>query len=137
MRRWTGSALQYAIGGLFVATGGYLFYYSFANFDAAATQASSAIPVFTIVEGQPGSADPYSPAVLDIPAGKPVALEITDNIGGCQLITVFPGLGTDGATILTRVPVGQRRRIVIRAPKPGRYRYHCSENMYFGEIVAR
>lgn len=96
----------------------------------------SQMPVFKVIEGAKGSPYPYTPRVLDIPAGKKVALEITDNIGGCQLVTVFPGLGVNGNTVRARVPVGDTRRIVIRAAKPGTYRYHCSENMYFGEIVA-
>lgn len=98
---------------------------------------SDAMPVFKLVEGAKGSPDPYTPRVLDVPAGKKVALEITDNIGGCALVTVFPGLGADGSAVRASVPVGQTRRIVIFASKPGHYRYHCSENMFFGEIVAR
>lgn len=104
---------------------------------ADTVRSADAIPVFKLVEGAKGSADPYTPRVLMIPAGKKVALEITDNIGGCALVTVFPGLGVNGGTVCARVPVGQTRRIVVRAPKPGHYRYHCSENMFFGEVVAR
>ena len=98
---------------------------------------SVAIPIFKIVEGAKGSADPYTPRVLEIPVGRTVALDITDHIGGCALVTVFPGLGVDGETVRARVPVGQTRRVLIRAAKPGRYRYHCAGEMYFGEIVAR
>lgn len=95
------------------------------------------MPVFKLIEGAKGSPDPYTPRVLDIPAGREVALEITDHIGGCALVTMFPGLGPNGGTVRARVPVGQTRRVLIRAAKPGQYRYHCSGNMYFGEIVAR
>ena len=98
---------------------------------------SVAIPIFKIVEGAKGSADPYTPRVLQIPVGRTVALDITDHIGGCALVTVFPGLGVDGETVRARVPVGQTRRVLIRAAKPGRYRYHCAGEMYFGEILAR
>lgn len=100
------------------------------------THATANMPVFRLIEGEKGSANPYTPAALNIPAGKKVVLEITDHLGGCALVTVFPGLGVNGGTVRARVPVGQTRRIVIRAPKAGRYRYHCSESMYFGEIVA-
>lgn len=103
---------------------------------AASAAAADSMPVFRIIEGAKGAPTAYTPGVLDIPAGVPVAVEITDNVGGCGLITVFPGLGLDGGEARARVPVGQTRRVVIRAPKPGRYRYHCSENMFFGEIVA-
>ena len=99
--------------------------------------ASDSTPVFKLVEGAKGSPDPYTPRVLNVPVGKKVALDITDNIGGCALVTVFPGLAPDGGDVRARVPVGQTKRVVILAAKPGKYRYHCSENMYFGEIVAR
>lgn len=108
---------------------------STSNANAHATR--DALPVFKLIEGAKGSPDPYTPRVLHIPAGQRVALEITDNIGGCAMVTLFPGLGTDGKTVRARVPVGQTRRIIIRAAKPGRYRYHCAGHMYFGEIVAR
>ena len=102
-----------------------------------AHHAAVAIPIFKIVEGAKGSADPYTPRVLEIPVGRTVALDITDHIGGCALVTVFPRLGVDGETVRARVPVGQTRRVLIRAAKPGRYRYHCAGEMYFGEILAR
>lgn len=98
---------------------------------------SDEMPTFKLVVGAKGSPDPYTPRVLNIPAGKKVALDVTDNIGGCALVTIFPSLGPDGATVRASVPVGQTRRVVLLAAKPGHYRYHCSENMFFGEIVAR
>jgi hypothetical protein len=102
-----------------------------------AQRAGSPMPVFKLVEGARGSPDPYTPRVLDIPAGREVALDVTDNIGGCALVTVFPGLAVHGGALRVRVPVGETRRVVLRAPKPGRYVYHCAGNMYFGEIIAR
>lgn len=95
------------------------------------------LPVFELVEGAKGSPYPYTPRSLTIPAGRKVTLRITDHIGGCALVTDFPYLGPNGSTVQAKVPVGQTRTVVIRAPKPGRYRYHCSENMYFGVIVAK
>ena len=137
IRRRLGAYLQYAIAVLFLVTGGYLFHYFALNYGASQYIAGGRLPVVRIIEGSPGSASPYTPAVLYIPARKDIALDLTDNIGGCGLVTIFPGLGVDGRTVRALVPVGQTRRIVLRAPKPGRYRYHCSENMFFGEIVAR
>lgn len=99
--------------------------------------AAPPLPVFELVEGAKGSPDPYTPRSLTIPAGQKVALKITDHIGGCALVTDFPDLGPNGGTVRAKVPVGQTRTVVIRAPKPGHYRYHCSGNMYFGVIVAK
>ncbi|HEU0196129.1 MAG TPA: cupredoxin domain-containing protein, partial [Nevskiaceae bacterium] len=103
---------------------------------AASRAAAVPIPVFELVEGAKGSPYPYTPRSLTIPAGRNVALRITDHIGGCALVTDFPHLGPNGSTVQARVPVGQTRTVMIRAPKPGHYRYHCSGNMYFGVIVA-
>ena len=99
--------------------------------------AAAPLPVFELVEGAKGSPDPYTPRSLTIPAGRKVILKITDHIGGCALVTDFPNLGPNGSTVMAKVPVGQTRTVVIRAPKPGHYHYHCSGNMYFGVIVAK
>lgn len=124
-----GAVVQYAHAGATPASAG--------RQVSRAEVAAAGTPVFELVEGQKGSPDPYTPRVLVIPAGRTVILEITDHIGGCALVTIFPGLAPDGGTVRARVPVGQTRRVVIRAAKPGQYRYHCAGNMFFGEIVAR
>lgn len=93
-------------------------------------------PRFRIIEGQAHSPNPYSPAVLTIPAGQVVAVSLTDYLGGCGLVTVFPRLAVHGGTARLRVPVGATQTIALRAPAPGRYVYHCASDMYFGTIVA-
>lgn len=98
-------------------------------------RASTAL-VYRIVEGKSGSVYPYTPDVLRIPAGQVVAIKLTDYLGGCGLVTVFPGLAPGGGDARARVPVGTTGRVYIRAPRPGRYPFHCSGNMYFGTIVA-
>ena len=94
-------------------------------------------PVFRIIEGKAHSVYPYSPTVLTIPAHRTIAVMVTDYLGGCGLVTVFPGLGAHGGTARLRVPIGQTRTVILHASKPGRYRYHCAGDMYFGTIVAR
>ena len=136
LRRWSGPSLAYAVGALFLLTGIYLLQYFWSNYAAPTASSAPAQASFKIVEGRKGSPYLYNPQVLDIPADKPVALKITDFVGGCALSTVFPRLGPHGGTVTATVPLGKTRRIMIEAPAPGRYRYHCSENMYFGEIVA-
>jgi hypothetical protein len=74
-----------------------------------------------------GSPHVYNPQVLDVPAGRPVALDFTDYVGGCALVMGFPGLGPHGTTVSVLVPVGQTRRVTVEVPRPGRYRYHCPE----------
>jgi len=99
------------------------------------TRASTTL-VYHIVEGESGSAYPYTPDVLRVPAGQVVAIKLTDYLGGCGLVTVFPGLAPGGGDARARVPVGATESVYIRAPRPGRYPFHCSGNMYFGTIVA-
>lgn len=93
-------------------------------------------PVVNIVEGQAGSAYPYSPAVVHLRAGRLVAIRITDNLGGCGLATVFPGLAPKGGIAQVVVPVGATKVVLIRAPRPGTFVFHCASDMYFGRIVA-
>ncbi len=98
---------------------------------------SRALPVFRLIEGAPHATHPYSPRVLTIPAGRMIAVRLTDNLGGCGLVTVFPGLGPHGTTARVDVPIGATRMVELYAPHPGSYPYHCASNMYFGVIKAR
>ena len=93
-------------------------------------------PAYTIVEGQAGYDYPYDPQVLHVKAGRPFLIHLTDHLGGCGLDTVFPGLGRGGTTVIENVPVGATRTVVLDAPHPGTYAYHCGSAMYFGKIVA-
>lgn len=90
-----------------------------------------------MIEGSPGLASRYTPAVPPIPAGKWTARDRTDNIGGCALLRVFPGRGADGGMVLAPVPVRQTRQIVIRTPGPGAIGITVSGRMFFGAIVFR
>lgn len=95
-----------------------------------------AVPVFRLMEGAPHATHPYSPQVLTIPARRPVAVRLTDNLGGCGLVTVFPKLGPHGRSARVDVPIGATRLVELYAPRPGSYPYHCAGDMYFGVIKA-
>lgn len=86
--------------------------------------------------GAPHATHPYSPQVLTIPARRPVAVRLTDNLGGCGLVTVFPKLGPHGRSARVDVPIGATRLVELYAPRPGSYPYHCAGDMYFGVIKA-
>lgn len=103
---------------------------------AGALVAPAGAPVVSVVEGKPGSSYPYAPAIVRVRAGRVFTLELTDNLGGCGLETIFEGLGRGGESASLVVPVGQTRTIALLAPKPGRYVFHCASNMYYGKIVA-
>lgn len=94
-------------------------------------------PVFRIVEGSTfTTGTPYSPTILHIPAGRVVAVRLTDHLGGCGLRTIFPGLGVDHGDAAVTVPVGSTGTVLLRAPHAGSYTYTCDAHMYFGRIVA-
>lgn len=97
------------------------------------------LPVHRVVEGAVragfnGHFYPYDPAVLHVKAGHPFALRLFDRVGGCELDTDFPGLGEGGGTAVAAVPVRTTKTIVLEAPHPGTYTYHCA--MYSGKIIA-
>lgn len=100
------------------------------------------LPVYHVTEGRVvsgvnGHFYPYYPSVLHVRAGHPFGVRLYDRVGGCELDTDFPGLGEGGGTAVADVPVGARRTIVLEAPHPGTFTYHCGAQMYSGEIVAR
>jgi cytochrome c biogenesis protein CcdA len=129
---------------LFVATGGFLFFYfaqSYGAFAQAAPLASiqanttQSVVARQLVEGT--GAYPYVPRTFSIPVGQPVRLTVTDHIGGCLLRTTFEGLGPSGSDVQVTVPVGTTRVVALRASHPGRYAFHCSAGMYSGTIIAK
>ncbi|TAM83390.1 MAG: hypothetical protein EPN47_04575 [Acidobacteria bacterium] len=129
---------------LFIGTGAFLFVYFGQNYGAyfnkGSTKAAVTVAVdhrYQLIEGADATGYPYAPRVLDIPAGKVVQVAVTDHVGGCLLRTVFEGLGTDGRTVKIVVPVGETRVVSLYAPRPGRYAFHCGENMFSGTVVAQ
>lgn len=129
---------------LFIGTSAFLFYYFGRNYGAylsqpAATSAASAAPgqVYHLTEGADATGYPYQPRTLIIPVRQTVRVAIADHIGGCLLRTVFEGLGPNGRAAEITVPVGQTGVVMLYASRPGRYAFHCGENMYSGTVVAR
>lgn len=105
--------------------------------EGIASASKKPLPEFRLIEGAAHSLHPYSPQVLVIPAAHPVSVALTDYLGGCGLVTVFPRLGPHGTTARVAVPIGATRMIELYAPRPGNYPYHCAGHMYFGLIKAR
>ena len=140
--RRTGMWLMRATALLFIGTGGFLVYYFTQNYGAyvdrgPATAVVAAGHRYALTEGADTTGYPYQPRTLIIPAGHRVQVAVTDHIGGCLLVTVFEGLGPGGQAAEVTVPVGETRIVQLYAPHPGRYPYHCGENMYSGTVVAR
>lgn len=142
--RRAGAWLMRATALLFLATGGFLLMYFGQNYGAVfsgaqapAVLATASMPRLSLTEGADPTGYPYQPRTLVIPAGRTVEVAVTDHVGGCLLRTIFEGLGPNGKAAAVTVPVGQTRVVQLFAPHPGRYGYHCGENMYFGTVEAR
>lgn len=142
--RRAGAWLMRATALLFLATGSFLLVYFGQNYGAVfsgaqapAVLATASMPRLSLTEGADPTGYPYQPRTLVIPAGRTVEVAVTDHVGGCLLRTIFEGLGPNGKAAAVTVPVGQTRVVQLFAPHPGRYGYHCGENMYFGTVEAR
>ena len=130
---------------LFIGTGGFLFYYFGQSHGAylnqtpvtSASTARPARPRYHLTEGADATGYPYQPRTLVIPARQSVQVAVTDHIGGCLLRTIFEGLGPGGRAAEVTVPVGGTRVLQLYAPHPGRFAFHCGEDMYSGTVVAR
>ena len=141
--RRAGAWLMRVTALLFIATGGFLFYYFAQNYAAYAGQTPTSAaagmprPRYLLTEGADASGYPYQPRTLVIPTGQTVRVAVTDHIGGCLLSTVFEGLGPGGHAAEVTVPVGETRVVQLYAPHPGRYTFHCGGHMYSGTVVAQ
>lgn len=129
---------------LFLGTGVFLFAYFGQNIGAY-RNASSGIqpaesksgPSYSLIVGADATGYPYRPRVLHVPVRQAFRVLIIDHVGGCLLRTVFEGLAPHGGNAEIVVPVGQTRTIMLYASRPGRYIFHCGENMYSGTVIAR
>ncbi len=142
--RRMGPWLMRITAGLFIGTGVFLFYYFGQNYGVYLNQGTPAfgttptsIPMYHLTEGVNTTGYPYQPRTLEIPTRRGIEVTVTDHIGGCLLRTIFEGLGPDGRAAEITVPVGQTRTVLLYAPHPGRYAFHCGANMYSGTVVAR
>ena len=57
--------------------------------------------------------------------------------GGCLLRTVFEGLGPNGRAAEDHSVRWANKGYDALCAHPGRYVFHCGENMYSGTVVAR
>jgi plastocyanin domain-containing protein len=74
----------------------------------------------------------YSPAVVQVPAGRPVRLVFDRrDSGSCSEEVVFPDFG-----IRKFLPTGEKTVVEITPPTPGRYEFTCGMSMLRGAIVA-
>lgn len=94
---------------------------------AAAVAVGSSIPeIAVIVNGG------YSPAIITVPAGRPVRLVFDrQETSSCSEEVVFPDFG-----IKRFLPAFQRTTIEITVPAAGSYEFTCGMSMLRGKLVA-
>jgi len=74
----------------------------------------------------------YSPALVQVPAGKKVTLVFTrTDPTDCLEEIVFPDL-----KIKKTLPMNQPVEIEIKLDKPGECSWHCGMSMYHGKVIA-
>jgi plastocyanin domain-containing protein len=75
----------------------------------------------------------YTPAVIEVPAGRPVTLRfLREDPSPCAEQVLFDSLG-----VAAELPVGQARDVTLTLPRPGEYEFTCQMRMYRGRLVAR
>lgn len=93
----------------------------------AALDSGAAAPSVTItVSGG------YDPAVIRVPAGRPVRLIFDrEETAGCSEEVVFPDFG-----IRRFLPAFERTTVEVTPPAPGTYPFTCGMSMLRGSLIA-
>ncbi len=72
----------------------------------------------------------YLPKVIELQAGMPAELVfIRKDPSSCLEEVVLPDFG-----VKATLPLNKKHTIKIESAKPGRYKYACGMNMFYGEI---
>lgn len=75
----------------------------------------------------------YQPAVVEVPAGKPISLNFTrQDASPCAEKVVFADLD-----ISADLPLDRAHNIQIPALDPGTYEFTCQMGMYRGRLIAK
>ena len=75
----------------------------------------------------------YTPARIEVPAGKPVTLRfLRQDPSPCAEKVLFDSLG-----VSVDLPVGKPLDVIVTPPQPGEYEFTCQMRMYRGVLVAK
>lgn len=75
----------------------------------------------------------YTPARIEVPAGKPVTLRfLRKDPNPCAEKVLFDSLG-----VSADLPVGRPVDVVVTPPAPGEYEFTCQMRMYRGTLLAK
>ena len=74
----------------------------------------------------------YTPARIEVPAGKPVTLRfLRQDPSPCAEKALFDDLG-----VSADLPVGKPLDVTVTPPQPGEYEFTCQMRMYRGKLIA-
>lgn len=77
--------------------------------------------------------DTYQPSVVEVPAGRPLALSFLRlDANPCAEKVMFASLG-----ISTDLPLGKPQIIDLGTLQPGTYEFTCQMGMYRGKLIAK
>lgn len=75
----------------------------------------------------------YTPAVIEVAAGRPVTLRFRRlDPSPCAEQVRFDELG-----VVAALPVGRPKDVTVIPPRPGEYEFTCQMRMYRGVLVAK
>ncbi|MHB8536139.1 MAG: cupredoxin domain-containing protein [Sulfuricaulis sp.] len=75
----------------------------------------------------------YTPARIEVPAGKPVTLRfLRQDPSPCAEKALFDSLG-----VSVDLPIGKPLDVVVTPPEAGEYEFTCQMRMYRGTLVAK
>ncbi len=75
----------------------------------------------------------YTPASIEVPAGKPVTLRfLRKDPSPCAEKVLFDALG-----VSADLPLGKPATVTVTPAKPGEYEFTCQMRMYRGRLIAR
>ena len=75
----------------------------------------------------------YTPARIEVPAGKPVTLRfLRRDPSPCAAKVIF-----DALDVSAELPVGKPKDVVVQVSQPGEVEFTCEMHMYRGALVAR
>ncbi len=93
-----------------------------------AQRASGSQPIEVLV-----SDGVYTPARIEVPAGKPVTLRfLRRDPSPCAEKALFDSLG-----VSADLPVGKPLDVTVTPPQAGEYEFTCQMRMYRGKLIAR
>lgn len=121
------SAAELAVNLAGVALVGFIVWWFWLSHGRTARSAGTGPVEIVVADGV------YTPARIEVPAGRPVVLRfVRKDPSPCAEKVLIDAVG-----VAAELPVGEPRDVVVTLPEPGEYEFTCDMRMYRGVLVAR